>query len=241
MNNPRNAARWLSYLLGIALITSACSTTTTTTTQSGHHHDETDSLDVEYRPLPELVIEVLEDPKSGWNLHASVQNFRLAPEHVSTEPIDGEGHMHLYIDGTKITRLYGEWYHLGVLAPGDHHIRVELSANNHLPLAANGTLIDASVMVTVGGEASTADSTVHMTFSNGEVSGGGDIELEVGNTVTLMVSSDVAEQVHVHGYDLVSDVTPGAPAHITFVVDIPGIWEVELEGSGLVIAHLEVK
>jgi len=54
------------------------------------------------------------------------------------------------------------------------------------------------------------------------------------------VTADVVDEVHVHGYDLFADVAPGAPATINFVADIPGVWEVELEGAGALLVELEV-
>ena len=61
-------------------------------------------------PYPSLSVRIVDDRDGGWILNAVPANFRLAPEHVTTEHIDGEGHMHLYIDGVKTTRLYAEWY-----------------------------------------------------------------------------------------------------------------------------------
>ena len=43
----------------------------------------------------------------------------------------GEGHAHLYIDGEKIARIYGPWYHVGKILPGAHTIVATLNANNH--------------------------------------------------------------------------------------------------------------
>jgi len=62
-----------------------------------------------------------------------------------------------------------------------------------------------------------------------------------GRTVVITVTSDVAEEVHVHGYDLSADVAPGAPATIRFVADAPGRFEIELENSAAQIAELEVR
>ena len=62
-----------------------------------------------------------------------------------------------------------------------------------------------------------------------------------GRTVVITVTSDVAEEVHVHGYDLSADVAPGAPATIRFVADAPGRFEIELENSAVQIAELEVR
>ena len=65
--------------------------------------------------------------------------------------------------------------------------------------------------------------------------------VEVGRTVVIRVTSDVADHVHVHGYDLMADVAPGAPATIRFEADAPGRFEVELEDAGVQIAELEVR
>jgi cytoskeletal protein RodZ len=65
--------------------------------------------------------------------------------------------------------------------------------------------------------------------------------VEQGRRVVLNVTADVADHVHVHGYDLMADVAPGQPAKISFVADVPGRFEIELEDSGIHIAELEVR
>jgi hypothetical protein len=62
-----------------------------------------------------------------------------------------------------------------------------------------------------------------------------------GRDVVITVTSDVADEVHVHGYDLMADVAPGAPATIRFTADAPGRFEIELENTGVQIAELEVR
>ena len=61
-----------------------------------------------------------------------------------------------------------------------------------------------------------------------------------GDKFSLVVRSDVADHVHVHGYDVIDDVGPGAPARITVVADVPGRFEIELEELGVQIAELQV-
>jgi hypothetical protein len=61
-----------------------------------------------------------------------------------------------------------------------------------------------------------------------------------GDRVVVLVRSDVADEVHVHGYDLMRDVAPGAPARIPFRATIPGRFEIELEDRGVQIAELTV-
>jgi hypothetical protein len=62
-----------------------------------------------------------------------------------------------------------------------------------------------------------------------------------GERVTVVVISDVADEVHLHGYDLSADTGPGQTARIVFVADIPGRFEIELESRGLQIGDLEIR
>ena len=65
-------------------------------------------------------------------------------------PVAGEGHLHLYVDGAKRTRLYGAWFYLDGLAPGDHALRVEAVANNHAPYHRDGEPVFAVTAVQAG-------------------------------------------------------------------------------------------
>jgi hypothetical protein len=93
---------------------------------------------------PAVTLVVHKDLKAGWNLHVRAENFRFAPEHASTAHVPGEGHAHLFIDGKKVTRLYGEWYHIPMLAPGVHKITVTLNANSHEDLTVRGKVVSAT-------------------------------------------------------------------------------------------------
>lgn len=75
----------------------------------------------------------------------------------------------------------------------------------------------------------------------GQVQGGVEsIRADVGDMVELTVTSDVADEVHVHGYDLHAPVGPDQPAVVTFQSDIPGVFGIELEERGLRIAEVTV-
>ena len=65
--------------------------------------------------------------------------------------------------------------------------------------------------------------------------------IEQGKKVAIVVGADVADHVHLHGYDRFADVKPGKAARLVFVASIPGRFEVELEDRGLPIADLEVR
>ncbi|MDH3240658.1 MAG: hypothetical protein OEO83_08325 [Alphaproteobacteria bacterium] len=98
---------------------------------------------------PALAIAVKNDPVGGWNLHLRVTNFRFAPERASTPHRAGEGHAHLYVNGKKIARLYGPWFHIASLPPGKAVIRVTLNANDHRGIMAGGKPVAATRTVDV--------------------------------------------------------------------------------------------
>jgi ABC-type glycerol-3-phosphate transport system substrate-binding protein len=64
---------------------------------------------------------------------------------------------------------------------------------------------------------------------------------EQGDRVALVVHSNVADEVHVHGYDLHKDVEAGGTVRIQFTAKITGVFEAELESRKLQIAELTVK
>lgn len=86
------------------------------------------------------------------------------------------------------------------------------------------------------------DTTIELTVVGGEVSGDtGRVEVAAGEPVSLTVTADVADEVHVHGYDLLVDTVPGQPAQLSFVADTPGVFEIELEGAGTLLTRLQVQ
>lgn len=85
-----------------------------------------------------------------------------------------------------------------------------------------------------------------VTISNGKVNVNGQIdanprfEVSRGATVEIRVTSDAAEEVHVHGYDYYLEPSSGETAKETFVANLPGIWEVELHRGHRSIFELAV-
>ena len=61
-----------------------------------------------------------------------------------------------------------------------------------------------------------------------------------GETIRFRVRADVADEVHVHGYNLMKDIEPGETITFSFPATITGIFEVELEHSGEQLAELRV-
>lgn len=117
---------------------------------AGHEAMHAELLDLPAdQPSPALDLSVRPDPVTGWNLHVITRNFRFAPENASIANLPGEGHAHIYVNGTKIARLYGPWFHIGDLPEGENRIRVTLNANDHRQLAVGGKALEAETVVTV--------------------------------------------------------------------------------------------
>lgn len=88
---------------------------------------------------------------------------------------------------------------------------------------------------------SDAGELVEITVVDGKVAGGVQrVSVDQSQQITLRVTSDTSEELHVHGYDLTLDLEPGAAGELTFTADIPGVFEVELEQSGLAVAEIRV-
>ena len=76
---------------------------------------------------------------------------------------------------------------------------------------------------------------------NGEPVGGiAELEYDAGERVRFRVTSNEADEVHVHGYDIGEEIPAGGAATLSFTADIEGIFEVELHHSEKQIAELRV-
>jgi hypothetical protein len=67
------------------------------------------------------------------------------------------------------------------------------------------------------------------------------ITFDSGDTVRLRFISDVAEEVHIHGYDRYVNVPAGGSARTRFKANAEGIFEIESHGSGELLANLRVQ
>ncbi|MDX6643679.1 MAG: hypothetical protein QOD76_1641 [Solirubrobacteraceae bacterium] len=67
------------------------------------------------------------------------------------------------------------------------------------------------------------------------------ITVRQGDPVRFEVDSDVADEIHVHGYDFHKDVTAGGSVRFDFPAKISGGFVIELEKRGEQIAELKVQ
>ena len=68
-----------------------------------------------------------------------------------------------------------------------------------------------------------------------------EITLHKGDTIRVDVRSDTPQEIHLHGYDVIREAGPGAPARFRVPADIEGVFEMELEEPGIQIAELKVE
>lgn len=94
---------------------------------------------------PSLTLHLTPEDGGGMNLHMMTENFRFAPEAVNGPHAPGEGHAHVYIDGTKIARAYGPWVHIASIPDDAQTLTVTLNANNHSTLTTGDQPITASI------------------------------------------------------------------------------------------------
>jgi hypothetical protein len=67
------------------------------------------------------------------------------------------------------------------------------------------------------------------------------LEFKEGDTVKFRVVSPVAEEVHIHGYNIAKDLEPDKEITVSFPATIEGIFEIEYEHAGEQIGELRVE
>ena len=109
---------------------------------TAHKHD----LPIELKDdgsAPTVSIRLHPDPVAGYNLQIQATNFQFSGARSGLDHQEGEGHAHLYFDGVKQARLYGNWTHLAELPGSVSQLTVSLNSNDHRALSVNGEIIEA--------------------------------------------------------------------------------------------------
>ncbi|MFE5511579.1 hypothetical protein ACFQ9J_13300 [Streptomyces sp. NPDC056529] len=210
--------------------------------EAGHRLRELPSAEA-----PTVRAEVRPDSEGGWNVHLTVERFLFTPESTGGAAVPGRGHARLLVDGRETGRLYGPWGHVPA---GARTLTVRLHADDHTVWAAGGTPVQTAVPLGEAPATSAPPSprptepgrTVTLTITGKSVQPPPSrIELKKGEQLTLRVTSDRDDTLHVHGYDRELPLSPGTPATLTLTVDRTGLFEVETHDSGLVLTQLVVR
>ncbi|MEU2505589.1 hypothetical protein ABZ621_12835 [Streptomyces sp. NPDC007863] len=213
---------------------------------SGHRLRDLPAADA-----PAVRAEAHPDTEGGWNVHLTVERFRFTPESTGGAALTGRGHARLLVDGRETARAYGPWLHL---PPGARTLTVRLHADDHTVWSVSGTPVQTTLTLafpapsTPSATPSPSPSpspdgrTLDIRVTGSTVAPAPSrVELRKGERITLRVTSDRADTVHVHGYDREAPLAPGTPATLTLTADRTGLFEVETHESGLVLTQLVVR
>ena len=102
---------------------------------------------------PKIGLGLFKDEMSGYNLQITVKAFVITPPIVSqmSEPssLIAQGHAHLFINGVKIQRVYGEYVHLpsALFDEGINTITVSLNDHNHATWTSKGVEIQSTLTI----------------------------------------------------------------------------------------------
>jgi hypothetical protein len=100
----------------------------------------------------------------------------------------------------------------------------------------------SSTTTTAGTTTAAGPVTIRVLVKGGKPVGGIQrATVKKGENVAIVVHSDVADEVHVHGYDLHKDVEAGGTVRIAFPATITGVFEAELESRKLQIVEFTVE
>jgi hypothetical protein len=99
------------------------------------------------------------------------------------------------------------------------------------------------IVVASGGSSSSTAATgpVKVVVKHGEPVGGvKKIEVTQGEPIRFSVTSDTADEVHVHGFNYHKDVKKGGTISFDFPAKITGVFEVELEAAKVQLLSLRI-
>jgi hypothetical protein len=121
-----------------------------------------------------------------------------------------------------------------------------MSSNTIRALAGVAVIVVAIVLLIVlksGGSDSggTTKGVTTIVIKHGKPVGGiAQLTYNEGEDVRFKVDSDVSDEVHMHGYDIMKDVKAGGSVSFDFPATIEGVFEAELEGRKEQILELTV-
>lgn len=102
-------------------------------------------------PVPKIQLSVFRDAMDGVNVQVTVENYLLnAPQ--SAANLESErltGHAHVFVNGVKKQRLYGQDIHIpqAWLKPGVNQVAISLNSHAHENWTVDGNTIVGSVFI----------------------------------------------------------------------------------------------
>ena len=125
-----------------------------------------------------------------------------------------------------------------------------MNSNTTRMVAGLGVIVVAIVLLVVLKNGNSDEST-DTSNANGKVpvivvkhgkpvGGIRELTYNEGEQIHFVVDSDVSDEVHMHGYDIMKDVKAGGSVSFDFPASLEGVFEAELEGRKEQIIQLTV-
>ena len=115
----------------------------------------------------------------------------------------------------------------------------------NLTLLLISTIALAALLAAACEDREPQDLSFNMTIEGGELAGDeSTLTVNQNDTVTIDWTSDMPLLVHLHGYNIETQLEPGMAASMEFVADATGRYDIAIHAAGVhesVIATLEVK
>jgi len=138
----------LLVLAGCATSTETVSSPSPAAKSSSADSMQSDLHEVPATRAPTVSLKAIPDSTTGWNIHIATKKWTWTPEDTGGAVEPNSGHGHLYVNGEKITRIYGPWYFLSEEeAASGNEISVTLNANDHSPWAVDSQGISAETVL----------------------------------------------------------------------------------------------
>ena len=104
---------------------------------------------------PRLALEIRRDTMDGFNLRLNLEHFLMeSPPHkpndeTNTRSKHLRGHAHVYLNGVKLIRIYGNEVHLPerVFTSGINSLEVSLNAHDHRQFALGAIPLKATLLI----------------------------------------------------------------------------------------------
>jgi hypothetical protein len=118
-----------------------------------------------------------------------------------------------------------------------------MAATRFLRAALVALTVAAALAVAACGSESAPESlSKTITVEGGQPKGGVQaMKVKKNGQVHLVVNSDTADEIHVHGYNFMKDVEKGGSVTFDFKANIDGRFEIELENAKVQIGDLSVE
>jgi len=246
----RIAATLASSIL-IAVVSAAVADTDHTHEHAGPsahtERDHREQIDLPADEAPTLALGLTEAGHRGYALSLETTRFSFAAEHADGPHVPGEGHAHLYVDGKKISRIYGPHYALEPFSPGTHEITVALVGNDHRSYATGGVGVTSRYILWEPEDRPEPKPLKRLPLSirDGKLANNNtSLKVTQNDRVELQLSADRPIALHLHGYDVEVTVTPDVPVALYLIASIPGRFAIEQHGGNdrrhSALAYIEV-